>query len=77
MNMTQDEYQQTYYCNCPKCSELPTLYRSNDKGQWAVCEPCNIHWFIGRDVLEDCQQDSDSALRSLTQVLVERRIGNT
>ena len=68
--MTQDEYQQTYYCNCPKCSELPGQYRGNEKGQWAVCEPCGIRWLVGKEVIEDCQEDTDGALGSRTQVLV-------
>ncbi len=68
--MTKDEYQKKYYCNCPKCDELPTRYRSNEKGQWAVCEPCSIRWLIGKKVLEDCQEDSAGELGSLTQVLV-------
>ena len=68
--MTRDEYQKKYYCNCPKCDELPTTYRGNEKGQWAVCEPCSIRWLIGKEVLEDCQEDAENALRSLKQVLV-------
>ena len=49
MQMTKDEYQKKYYCNCPKCGELPQ-FRSNEKGQWAVCEPCSIRWLIGKKV---------------------------
>ena len=52
--MTEDEYQRKYFCDCPRCHELPTRYRSNEKGQWAVCEPCSIRWLIGKKVLEDC-----------------------
>ena len=68
--MTKVEHRDSYDCNCPKCSELPTRYRSNEKGQWAVCEPCGIRWLIGGDNLGDCQADSDGALGRLTQVVV-------
>jgi len=68
--MTQDEYQQTYYCNCPKCGDLPTRYRGNERGQWAVCSACSIRWLIGREVLEDCQEAAEGELCRLTQVLV-------
>ena len=64
--MTTDEYQEKYYCNCPKCGELPK-YKRNEKGQWAVCEPCGLRWLIGKKVLEDCQEGD---MRKLTQVLV-------
>ena len=67
--MTQDEYQQTYYCNCPKCSELPTRYRCHHRGQWAVCEPCSIRWLIGDAVIEECQEAAGGELSRLTQVL--------
>ena len=67
--MTTDEYQNTYYCNCPRCNELPTRYRSNEKGQWAVCSPCSIRWLIGKEVLEGCQEDAEGELSGLTTVL--------
>ena len=67
--MTADEYQQTYYCNCPKCGELPH-YKGNEKGQWAICKPCKIRWLLGRDVLENCEEDSEGELSGLTKVLV-------
>ena len=65
--MTQDKYQQTYYCNCPKSGELP-LFRNIEKGQWAVCEPCKIRWMIGLDVLENCEEDAQNTLEGLSPI---------
>ena len=67
--MTQDEYQENFCCDCPRCGELPQ-FRSNGKGQWAVCKPCNIRWLIGIDVLENCMGDAQNTLEGLTQELV-------
>ena len=67
--MTWDEYQAKYFCNCPRCDVLPGRYPADHRGQWAVCGPCSIRWFIGKAVIEDCQEAAEGELSRLTQVL--------
>ena len=67
--LKQAEYEKRFYCNCPKCLELPTRYLDDGKLQWALCQPCGIRWCIGANVIRDCKPDKTEELSGIQQVI--------
>lgn len=70
--MTEQEYRDKFYCDCPRCGNQPGRFVEDAGVQYALCDDAShapSKWSIGFGVLDNCPQEPHKALTRYQQVV--------